>query len=91
MCIGKPHTLRGQSIDVGGGDFSPLGVVALDISIPQVISVENDNVGKGWPLDLPRPSWAVRGQHGQECDELGHGIQGSFLYTFEQVKNLPVQ
>ena len=44
MSIGKPHTLCSQAVDVRGGNFSALRIVALDIPVTQVIGVNDEDV-----------------------------------------------
>ena len=47
MGIGKAHALRSQAVDVGGGNFSALRIVALDVPVTQVIGVNDEDVGVG--------------------------------------------
>jgi hypothetical protein len=46
MSIGKPHALRGQLVDVWRGNLATLGVVTLDVAIPEIIGIDHNNVGR---------------------------------------------
>jgi hypothetical protein len=45
MSIGEPKTFAGNAIDVRGGNFSTFGIKALDVSITQIVSVDDDDIG----------------------------------------------
>ena len=45
MGIGKDHALLGELIDAGGFDFAVLRVQALHISVAEVVTHDEDNVG----------------------------------------------
>ena len=46
MRIGKPHALRGQFVDVWRGNLAAFRVVALDVTIPEVIGIDHNDVGR---------------------------------------------
>lgn len=43
MAIGKTHALRGQSVQIGRGDFG-VGEVRTHIAKSHVIGIENENI-----------------------------------------------
>ena len=45
MPIGEPHPLRSESIDMRRGDLTPFRIVALDISVTEVVRVDHDHIG----------------------------------------------
>ena len=54
MAVGETHSLRRQFVDVRCGDPAALAVVALDITVAEVISEEDKDVGFGygpWRVD----------------------------------------
>lgn len=44
MCVGKTYALRGELINVGCGDFSAFGVVALHVAVAEVVCVDEYDV-----------------------------------------------
>jgi hypothetical protein len=69
VSIGESHPLLGESIDVGSIDLATLQIVASYIPVPQVVGIQQDDIGSGfgslWSslingslLDLTRsPKW----------------------------------
>ena len=71
MSIAKPHSLFGQSIDIGRGDFRFL-IKATRIAITHIIHEDNENIGEGSMSNRCKGS---REQYGREVSCVGfHSI-----------------
>ena len=46
--IGENHAFFGEAIDGRGGDFTTLGIEALDVAVAEVITEDEDDVGLLW-------------------------------------------
>jgi len=46
MSISEPHALGGQFVDVWRGNLAAFGVVTLDVTIPEIIGIDHNNVGR---------------------------------------------
>ena len=45
MSIRETHSARGEAVDVGGGNFAALGIVAADVAVAEVVGEDDDDVG----------------------------------------------
>jgi hypothetical protein len=45
MSIRETHSACSKVVNVGGGNFAALGVVALDIAVAKVVGEDDDDVG----------------------------------------------
>ncbi len=45
MRIGEANSLGGQSIEVWGGNLASLGVVTLNITVAEIVGVDDHHVG----------------------------------------------
>lgn len=73
MGVGEPHALRRQAVEVGRSDAPPVRVVAANVPITEIVSVNHHDVGPGRrPFlvcqDRSDPSNRDRKQKGEQTD-----------------------
>ena len=81
MCVGKAHAVGSQAVDVGSIDSDR--VVAANVPVPEVINVENDDVGVAivcGPFVDAFPCIAGTGGQYKEYAESDHSWQFRFSY-----------
>ena len=62
MSVGEAHPLRGEFIEVGGGDLAARRVVALHVAVTEVVGENHEDVR------LTRVGGAEGQREEQECE-----------------------